>query len=347
MSSTPRLNRFLFTAFILLSLCVGSAALVWEPVRVVSYAPLRDALLPNFYLNPQAGKPVTLILAAPPALEDWIRDASVEFSRLNPLVTVNLTILRGAEASTRLTAMTGLPDIWIAESDWARIAAGGIPFEPSGTVVAQDTFIWAASAGAPQNVLTGLNWKSLAQVAATDSQFRLAVPPEGSVEGMGACLSAAAEFFQQSTLTAEQINDPAFKHWLAGLLQAVSDRTKNPYDQMTSRPPQAEAAFLPLSDSRRLNASAFILQVPAYRAVLNYTFFIRSNWREIENWEADLQQAAAKNFLSYLLRGGPQGNLADQYLERPDAVFENPVRPADENAVYALQFCWGNQGGNT
>ena len=116
---------------------------------------------------------------------------------------------------------------------------------------------------------------------------------------------------------------------------------------MTSRPPQAEAAFLPLSDSRRLNPSAFVLQVPEYRAVLNYTFFIRSNWREIEDWEAALQQAAAQNFRSYLLSGGMQAKLAGQFLERPDAVFENPVRPADENAVYALQFCWVAQGGNT
>jgi|GEM_PF-3288083 len=345
MSSTPRFNRFLFTAFILLSLCVGSAALVWQPVREVAYAPLRDALLPNFYLNPQAGRPVSLIVAAPPALEDWIRDSAVEFSRLNPLVSVNLNVMRGSEAGTRLTAMTGLPDIWIAESDWARIAAGGIPFEATGAIVAQDTFIWAGWSGAPQSILSGLNWKSLAQAASTDSQFRLAVPPEGSVEGMGACLSAAAEFFQLSSLTAAQINDPAFKRWLTGLIQAVPDRTKNPFDQMTSRPPQADAAFLPLSDSRRLDASAFILQVPAYRAVLNYTFFIRSSWREIEDWEADLQKAAAQNFRSYLLGGGPQGDLADQYLERPDVVFENPVRPADENAVYALQFCWGGQGG--
>jgi hypothetical protein len=339
MSSPPRLNRFLFIAFVLLSLCVGSAALIWQPVREVAYAPLRDALLPNFYLNPQAGKPVTLVVVVPPALEDWIHDSSMEFTKFNPLVTVTVSVMRGAESSTRLTAMTGLPDIWIAESDWARIAAGGIPFETAGTVVAQDTFIWAASSGSPQEILSGLNWQSLARIADTDPQFRLAVPPERSIEGMGACLSAAAEFFQQTSLTAAQINDPAFKSWLAGLMDAVPDRSRNPFDQMASRPPQADAAFLPLSDSRRLDSSTFVFQVPAYRAVLNYTFFIRSNWREIEDWEADLQRAAAESFRSYLLSGGMQGKLAEHFLERPEVVFENPVRPADENAVYALQFC--------
>jgi hypothetical protein len=336
MSTTPRLNRVLFAVFILLTLCVGSAALVWQPVREIAYAPLRDALLPNFYLNPQAGKAVTLIVAVPPALADWVRTSSTDFMKLNPLVTVNVVVLRGAEAHNRLNAITGLPDVWIAESDWARTAAGGIPFETEGVVVAQDTFVWAASAGSSANALSHLNWDALARLAASDSQFRLAVPPAGSIEGMGACLSAAGEFFQQSSPTASQINDPA----LAGLMDAVPDSSRNPYDQMASRPPQADAAFLPLSDSRRLDESAFLLQVPDYRAVLNYTYFIRSNWRELEDWEADLQRAAAESFRAHLLGGGQQSGLAGLFLERPETVFENPVRPADENAVNALQFCW-------
>jgi hypothetical protein len=340
MSTTPRLNRVLFAAFILLTLCVGSAALVWQPVREIAYAPLRDAILPNFYLNPQAGKAITLIVAVPPALSDWVRASSTDFMRLNPLVSVNVMVLRGAEAHTQLNAITGLPDVWIAESDWARTAAGGIPFDTEGAVVAQDTFIWAASAGSSVDVLSNLNWDAFARLADSDSQFRLAVPPVGSIEGMGACLSAAGEFFQQSSPTASQLNDPEFKNWLAGLMDAVPDWSRNPYDQMASRPPQADAAFLPLSDSRRLDSAVFFLQVPAYRAVLNYTYFIRSNWREIEDWEADLQRAAAENFKAYLLGGGPQGDLAGLFLERPETVFENPVRPADENAVNALQFCW-------
>ena len=340
MSTTPRLNRVLFAFFILLTLCVGSAALVWQPVREIAYAPLRDALLPNFYLNPQAGKAVTLIVAVPPALADWVRTSSTDFMKLNPLVTVNVVVLRGAEAHNQLNAITGLPDVWIAESDWSRTAAGGIPFETEGAVVAQDTFVWAAAAGSPVNVLSYLNWDSFARLAASDSQFRLAVPPLGSVEGMGACLSAAGEFFQQSSPTASQINDPAFKRWLAGLLDAAPDWSRNPYDQMASRPPQADAAFLPLSDSRRLDASAFLLQMPAYRPVLNYSYFIRTNWREIEDWEADLQRTTAENFKIHLLGGGPQARLTDLNLERPETVFENPVRPADENAVNALQFCW-------
>jgi hypothetical protein len=336
MTSTPLLNRILFIAFVLLSICVGVAALIWQPVRSLSYAPLRDVLLPDFYLNPQAGKPVALLVAVPPALEDWFRDSAAEFASQNPRVSVNVTVMRGAEAGTRLTAITGLPDIWIAESDWTRTAAGGILFEETGTVIAQDTFVWAAGAN---SAFSAFDWRSVAGFASTDPQFRLAIPPEGSVEGMGACLSSAAEFFGQPSLSAAQINDPSFRRFLAGIMEAVPDRTRNPFDQMASRPPQADMAFLPMSDGRRLNPSAFVLQTPAYRAVFNYTLYLRSNWSELEGWEADVQRDAAERLRAFLL-GGPQGKLDAHSLEKADGVFEQPARPADENAVYALRFCW-------
>jgi hypothetical protein len=347
MSSTPRVNRFLFVLFFLLSLCVGGSALMWPSVRSAAYAPLRDSLFPNFYLTPQAGKSVTLIIAVPPALEDWVRDSMTDFSKQNPLISAQVVSLRGADANRRLNVMTGLPDVWIAESDWTRIAAGGIPFEATGTVIAQDSFLWAASVGASAEVSDNLNWMGLARAADVDPQFRLAVPPESSIEGMGACLSAAAEYFQQSSLSAAQINDPAFQHWLAQLMEAVPDLSRNPLDQMASRPPQADAAFLTISDGRRLDPSAFFFQEPRYQTVLNFSLYVRSNWREKQDWEADLQRDAAQKIRSYLLSSDPQKSLSAYYVEKADVVFENPTRPADENAVYALQFCWRYQGGNS
>jgi hypothetical protein len=347
MSSTPRLNRFLFYAFLLFSLTVGTAALIWPQVRGVSYAPLRDALLPNFYINPQAGKAVTLNVAVPPALEGWIRDASADFAKQNPRITVNLIVLRGADAGRRLNGLTGVPDVWIGESDWARVAAGGIPFATAGTTVAQDPFVWVAPAAGRQDVLQGLNWTSLAQIAGRDPQFRLAVPPAGSMEGMGACLSAAANYFQTPSITAGQINDAAFQRQLAGLMDAVPDLSRNPYDQMATRPPQADAAFLPLSDGRRLDGAQFLTQSPQFSAVLNFPYFIRSEWREVADWEGALQLQAAETFRTYLLSAAVQGRLASHRLERAAEAIGSQARPADDNAVFALQFCWRAQGGNS
>jgi hypothetical protein len=347
MSSTPRLNRFLFTTFILLSLGVGLAALIWPQVRSLSYAPLRDAVLPNFYINPQANKAVTLTVAVPPALESWIKDSLSDFQKQNPRITVNVVVLRGSDAGRRLNGLTGVPDVWIAESDWARIAAGGIPFEALGATVAQDPFIWAAPVNAPQDILQGLNWAALAQIAGRDPQFRLAVPPAGTMEGMGACLSAAGEYFQTPTVKAEQINDAGFQRLLAGLMEAVSDLSRNPYDQMSTRPPQADAAFLPLSDGRRLDPTALFTQSPRYSAVLNFPYYIRSEWREVENWEGELQRQAAETFRAYLLSAAMQNRLAAHNLEGAGAAIDNAVRPADDNAVFATQFCWRGQGGKS
>jgi hypothetical protein len=346
MSSTPRLNRFLFAAYILLSLCVGGAALTWPSVRGIAYAPLRDSLVPNFYLNPQAGRPVSITLAVAPALEEWVRESMADFTRQNPLILVEVTALRGADANRRLNVMTGLPDIWIAESDWARTAAGGIPYEAEGTVVAQDSFLWAFAVNSPRNVLADINWDALARLARSDPQFSLAVPPEGSVEGMGACLAAAAEYFDRPAPTAEQIGDANFRRFLDGLLEAVPDLTRNPYDPMASRPPQADAAFLPIRDGRRLDPSAFTFQAPRYAPVLNYSLYIRSSWNEFSDADGAQKRSAAESIRSFLA-GAPQSRLAEYFLERADAAFGNAVRPADDGAVFALQFCWRRQGGTS
>lgn len=123
MTSTPRLNRLLFLLFTLLCLLVGVAALIWPSVRSASYAPLRDVLLPDFYLNPQARQSVHLIVAVPPVLTDWVKNSAQEFSKQNPLISVEVVPLKGAEANQRLTAMTGSPDVWIAN----RIGIGSPP----------------------------------------------------------------------------------------------------------------------------------------------------------------------------------------------------------------------------
>lgn len=344
MTSAPRLNYFLFILFTFLCLLVGIAALIWPPVRNISYAPLRDALLPDFYLNPQASQSVHLIVAAPPVLTDWVRSSAQEFSAQNPLISVEVVPLRGADASQRLTAMTGSPDVWIAESDWNRIAAGGIPFGASGTVVAQDFFTWVAPKNTRSGIPSSMGWRSLAQIASADPQFRLGVPPAGSVEGMGACLSAAGEYFQTDSVTAAQINDAAFHKWLAELLQAVPDLSRNPLDQITSRPPQVDAAFLMWSETRSLNEKDFSFQA-AKAVVMNYPYFTRSTWKDISEEEAGLRRAAAGKFLSFLTGSKTQAALVAFGLAGAKTVFDVRVRPADDSAVYAMQFCWRNQGG--
>jgi hypothetical protein len=341
MTSPPRLNRFLFLLFTLLCLGVGTGALIWPSVRSVSYAPARDILLPDFYLNPQARQSVHLIAAVPPVLMEWVGNSAQEFTRQNPLISIEVLPLKGADASQRLTAMTGSPDVWVAESDWNRIAAGGVPFETSGTVVAQDFFTWAAPVNGRSDLPSQLSWLSMAQAAATDPQFRLGVPPTGSMQGMGACLSAAGEYFHTESVSAGQINDEAFRKWLVGLFEAVPDLTRNPLDQITSRPPQVDAAFLMWSDRRSMNEKDFLFQ-SAKPVVLNYSLYLRSTWKDLSTEEAGLRRAAAQKFLALLTGSKAQAGLAAYGLSDAQADLGVRVRPADESAVYAMQFCWRN-----
>jgi hypothetical protein len=339
MSNTPPLNRILFGLYILLTLAIGLAALIWPSVRSWTYAPLRDTLLPNFFLPTRAGQPVTLAVAVPTTLESWVKASAAEFSQQNALIQIAVTPLRGLDANRRLNTVTGLPDVWIAEADFARLAAGGIPYETQGTPLAQDTLIWVAAKS--QTALAGdLGWKTVAEAASRNPQFRIAMPPLNSVEGMAACLSAAAEYHAQDQLAPAQINDPAFRGWLKALLQAAPDLSRNPRDQLASRPPQADAGLILNSDWHQLNQGGFLFQAPSYNVAFNYPYFIRSNWQNLQPDEADAHRAAAEKFKTYLLSSGPQSRLGNYGLDRPDAHLTAPRLTMDEATIRALQFCW-------
>jgi hypothetical protein len=339
MSNTPPLNRILFGLYVLLTLAVGLAALIWPSVRSWTYAPLRDTLLPNFFLPTRAGQPVTLAVAVPSTLERWVKDSATEFTQQNALVQIEVTPLRGLDANRRLNTVTGQPDVWIAEADFARLAAGGIPYQTQGSPLAQDTFVWVTAAS--QTALASdLGWKTVAAAADHNPQFRIAVPPLNSVEGMAACLSASAEYFAQDHLTPAQINDPAFRGWLKALLQAAPDLSRNPRDQLSSRPPQADAGLILNSDWHQLNQNSFLSQSPSYNVAFNYPYYIRSNWENVQPDEADAHRAAAEKFETFLLSSGPQSRLSTYGLDRPGTRLTAPLLTMDEATIRALQFCW-------
>jgi hypothetical protein len=339
MSSIPRINRFLFVLYVLLTVGVLVAALIWPGVRAVAYAPLRDLLLPAFYLPTSAGIQAKITVAAPPTLEGWVREAAADFSRENVLIEVNVIPLRGAEAGRRLNAsVTDLPDVWIAEADFVRTGVGGVPYETGGPSVAQDGLAWVAVASS--DLGGNLTWRSVADAARSDMQFRIAVPPVGSVEGMAACASAAAEYNQQANLTADLLNDAAFRQWLDELLAAAPNRSRHPRDQLGSRPPEVDVGLILGSDWHQLAKESFIYQPPSYNVVFNYPYLIRANWHELSEDEANARRIAAQKFSDFLLGAGLQGKLVNYGLERADAQPSGQIVRFDDPAVRALQACW-------
>ncbi len=339
MTNSPFINRILFGAYILVTLVVGVAALIWPSFRSVAYAPLRDFLFPNIFLPTEASMPVTLSVAAPAALEGWVKASSEEFTRQNPFIRVEVTQLNGLNADSRLNTLNGQTDVWIAESDFARAAAASIPYDKQGSSVAQDTFLWVAVKS--QAGLSGnLTWKTVAQAADSNPSFKIAMPPANSIEGMTACWIAAAEYHGADNPTAAQINDPAFRKWLTALLQAAPDRSRSPRDLLSTRPPQANVGLILNSDWSQLAQDSFISQPPAYNVAFNYPYYIRSTWQNLQPDEIKAHQDAAVKFRDYLLGNGPQSKLAAAGLQQTSAQLTAQLPAMDEAMIRALQFCW-------
>ncbi|MFN2271933.1 MAG: substrate-binding domain-containing protein [Anaerolineae bacterium] len=339
MTNTPRVNRFLFILYILLTVGVLVAALIWPQVRAMAYAPLRDLLFPAFYLPTSAGIEAKITVAAPPTLEAWVREAAVDFNRQNTLIEVSVIGLHGAEAGRRLNAsVTDLPDVWIAEAGFVRTSVGGVPYESSGPAVARDGLAWVAVASS--DIDGNLSWRSVADAARSDMQFRIAVPPAGSVEGMAACASAAAEYHQQAGLTADLLNDAAFRGWLDELLAAAPNRSRHPRDQLASRPPEVDVGLILGSDWHQLTKESFIYQPTSYNVVFDFPYLVRTNWYELSEDEANARRIAAEKFGDFLLGGGPQGKLVNYGLERAGAEPSVQIVSFDDPAVRALQACW-------
>lgn len=339
MSVTPPINRVLFWMYLAAVLVVGLSAIIWPSVRAVAYAPVRDLLFPNAYLPTRAGAPVTLSVAVPAALEEWARASAVEFTKKNPLIQVDVTQLRGIDANRRLNTLADRPDAWIAEADFVRQVAGDIPYEDKGQTIAQDSFLWVVVKG--QKDLTGqINWTTIAQAAGTNSQFRIALPPANSIEGMGACWSAAAEFHHQGAVSEALISDPAFRSWLDKAVQAAPDRNRAALEQLATRPPQVDAGLIYSRDFRQLTQDLFVHQALDYSVAYNFPYFIRSNWEDVQADEAGAKQAAAASFRNFLRSSGPQGKLATYGLQAANAHLAGQLEPIDDSAVRALRFCW-------
>lgn len=339
MTNTPPSNRILFGIYVFVTLVVGVAALIWPSFRSLAYAPLRDLLFPNTFLPTAASAPVTLSVAVPAALEGWVKASSVEFMQQNQFIKVEVTQLNGQEAERKLNTLTGQTDVWIAESDFARAAAASIPYEKQGASLAQETFLWVAVKSQTQ-FANNLNFKSVAQAASENPSFKIAMPPANSIEGMAACWIAATEFHSVETPSAAQINDPAFKEWLTKLLAAAPDRSRSPRDQLSTRPPQANAGLILNSDWSQLAQASFISQPPNRNVAFNYPYYIRSTWQNLQPEEIQLHQDAAMKFKNYLLGANAQNALTAAGLQPANAQLTGQLPITDEALIRALQFCW-------
>lgn len=281
----------------------------------------------GYTLPTRGGVRVDIEVAAPPSLERWMREAAGEFNSRNPQIMVQVVSLKGLEADQRLSPTGGeaLPDAWIAEADFVREMARGVPYDEQGTSVAQTRLIWLAMKERG-NLEGRLDWGTVYEAAVDgnrwqdlsggDFQFAAAIPsPSNSVEGLAAYISAWADFRDQIELGNSTIPDESFLKWMAEILEAVPERTRSPVDQLARPPVSVDVGLVLESDLGQLDMNKFIRQVPRYNVIFNYPYVIR---REAFLEDAAAREKAAETFRDFLLSAEQQQKLAQFGLAPAD-----------------------------
>ena len=272
-----------------------------------------------YTLPTRGGVSVDLTVAVAPELEEWARDAAGDFNARNSQIAVQIIALKGLDAPAQLdlTRADSLPDAWIAEADFVRQMARGVPYDDTGASVAQDGLIWLAVA--QRTGLQGnLDWETVHTAAtdaaqwqtlgAGDARFDAALPsPKNTVAGLAAFLSAAASYHRQTALNADMVADSGFLRWVDEILNAVPDKNGSPLNQLTRTPPSVDVGMILQSQLPAVNRSQFIEQVPQYPVIFNFPYLIRRG--DTAKNAADREKAAAI-FRDFLLGAAQQNNLA-------------------------------------
>lgn len=261
-----------------------------------------------FTLPTRGGVNVSIEVAVTPALELWAREASVDFNARNSQIKVNVVSLKGLYASQQLDLGKGaaLPDAWIAEADFVRQMAHGVPYDSAGESVAKTGLIWLGVTGRPTS-LAYPDWQTVHAASVENYQFRVAIPsPKNSVEGLAAYLSAAASFYNRPTLSVNDLNRDFFA-WMEEILVAVPNKTGDPLNQLTSTPPSVDAGIVLENDLSQVDLSRFVQQSPGYNVVFNFPYLIR---RGASDAQAADREKAAEIFRDFLLSAEQQNRLA-------------------------------------
>ncbi len=190
------------------------------------------------------------------------------------------------------------------------------------------------------NTVDGLNWQSIHDVALRDRQFRLALPPTNSISGLAACMSAAAAYHQLPTLERSLVDDGDFQRWLADMLEAVPNRNLNPRDQLNSRPPQADVGLLMNSELQQLDEERFDADPPIYNVVLDYPYFIRTEWPRLSASTANAHQVASERFRDFLIDSPQQAKLGEYGFEPAVGNDNGQSVEIDGSTLGALRGCW-------
>ena len=371
------MNRTRWIFFVIVGLAV---ALVAAGIVVFLVLPAGDQS-PTALNNEEidASQPVEVTVVTALSIEPWVREAADQFNQQQQILpdtgqVIHVTIIPmdglAAKSKFEREEMDPVPVAWIPDSRYLtelvnasfKERLGRDVFltdgEYRGRPVAITLLAWGiyeSRAQALESTYGTIDWHTIHDAAvnaegwdALGGQedwgfFKLAISnPRKNVSGLSAMVAAAGEYYEQTGLSAEEVNSNDFQDWLAEIMGSMSDLSGGTYTV------QDLALFgYTTGDAGQLLESDLLLNMegiqtrwadplrivyPTYVTWFDFPFTI---WIGPET-TAD-QKNAALVFESFL--------LADEMQERALAFGLRPVSPnVPVDGPDSLFSRWESQG---
>ena len=294
--------------------------------------------------------PIIVTAAVSPLVSDWIGDAVQTYNGQRRRVS-------GRVVEIRLEIQDGLP-IWSAPGKWstvnhpliwipemsAAVQYGnevGLHFSTLQPSLASTLMLWGAPADRASVIereYEALSWTSVQQASSTSLWENMGgkaewgrffkpgfAQPDRYTSGMAALLVAAAEYQNQPTLTTAALNDEALADWLKPVFESAPNLASlgaEPAETIAARGASvADVALLPESEwlvnyrglTAKVGPLAFVY--PVYPFWFDFPFAV---WDSAE--VSRQEQAAAQDFLNFLLSDDQQRRAANFGLRRADGL---------------------------
>lgn len=168
-----------------------------------------------------------IIIAVDPLAERWVREAATTFNTQNQTVGVSRRVRVTVQVISDMKVFSGQsgwgadthPDGWIPA--WSALftspsIGAGITANRVTDSLARTTLVWMSPASSP---LSSVSWGEVAN--AVGQNERIAFPlADGSVQGLAALISGAADFRAQNALTEDDLGNET-RDYLRPIIQAV------------------------------------------------------------------------------------------------------------------------------
>ncbi len=288
--------------------------------------------------------PIEITVAVDPLIEEWARASVSQFNEQGVVVGagrrvhVNLSIIPDVDVWAEISPWNGAshPDAWLPSSNASLTYAEerALPFVTVSPSLAKTVLIWAGFSERV-NILTDsetapLNW-SLVQGAAEEESwqalggqaswqfFKLAFnQPSDALTGIGAVLTAAAEFSDTATPSGAQLTSSEFRQWMRPVFEAVNFTIGSDIAAITASRGTSvvDVAIAPESQwLRNLTALSQRGEIrfsePEYLFVFDFPL---TRWEDAQTVQ-DVRSAV--DALGRFLQAAPQQNLLTTYGLRP------------------------------